>query len=421
MAFRETVVTGIGVVSPIGVGLEAFRASLLSGVSGVGPITQFDPGGLPVRSAAEVRDFDARRFVPNRKSLKVMARDAQLGVAASRLAFQEAGLGAKPVDADRFGVVLGADRICGSLDDSIAPYRTCITDGRFDFRRWATEGFAVTYPLSFLKVLPNMIASHISIVLDARGPNNTIHQAEASSLLALIEGATLIERDLADLVIVGGAASEMTPFDWSRFAVLGRLSRRADQDGRSPRPFDRDRDGEVRGEGAAVFVLERERHAVHRGAKIMARIRGGARIYHRPSSSHGVTAAVGQAVRTALHDAGVAPDAIGYVNAEGRGTIREDIWESLAFAESLPGVPVTAPKSFFGNGGACCGALELAASLALAEEKTVPRTLHCDSPDTQCPVPVVTSGDYPSEKNLFLSLNYTLAGQAVAVVVESTA
>lgn len=421
MPFRETVITGIGIVSPIGVGRDAFRASLLSGTSGVGPITQFDPSGLPIRSAAEVRNFDAKQFVPQRKSLKVMARDAQLGVTASRLARQDAGLDSLPVDPDRFGIVLGADRICGSLEDSEAPYRACIVDGRFDFGRWAVEGMAATFPLSFLKVLPNMIASHVSIVLDARGPNNTIHHGEVSSLLAVIEGTMLIERGLADVVMVGGAASEMTPFDWSRFAVMGRLSARADQDGRAPRPFDRMRDGEVRGEGAAILVLEREKHALERGAKILGRIRGCGRTFDRDERGHGVTAAVARAVRSALQDADVDARSLGHVNADGRGTLQEDVWESRALAEILPDIPLTAPKSFFGNAGAATGAMELAASLVLASEKTVPRTLNHEFPDPECPAEVITSADYRTDKNLFLSLNYTPAGQAAAVIVETTA
>ncbi len=421
MPFRETVVTGIGIVSPIGIGRDAFRASLLSGIGGVGPITQFDPSGLPVRSAAEVRNFDAKQFVPQRKSLKVMARDAQLGVTAARLARQDSGLDALPIDPERFGIVLGADRICGSLEDSEAPYRACIVDGRFDFGRWPVEGMAATFPLSFLKVLPNMIASHVSIVLDARGPNNTMHHGEVSSLLAVIEGTLLIERGLADVVMVGGAASEMTPFDWSRFAVMGRLSCRADQDGQAPRPFDRMRDGEVRGEGAAILVLERETHALKRGAEILGRIRGCGRVFAREQQGHGITAAVGRAVRSALQDADVDPHSLSHVNADGRGARQEDVWESRALAEILPDVPLTAPKSFFGNAGAATGALELAASLVLAAEKIVPRTLNHEFPDPQCPGQVITSAEYRTEKNLFLSLNYTTAGQAAAVIVETTA
>ncbi|GAB4140225.1 MAG: beta-ketoacyl synthase [Thermogutta sp.] len=419
MPFRETVITGIGIVSPIGIGRDAFRKSLLSGTGSTRPITQFDPGGLPVRSAAEVRDFNAKQFVPQRKSLKVMARDAQLGVAASRLAWQDAGLDSASVDPDRFGIVLGADRICGSLEDSEEPYRACMVEGRFDFARWAAEGMAATFPLSFLKVLPNMIASHISIVLDARGPNNTIHHGEVSSLLALIEGTLLIERGLADVVLVGGAASELTPFDCTRFAVLGRISARADQDGRSPRPFDLRRDGEVRGEGAAVFVLERESHAVARGAGILGRIRGCGRVFHRGEQGRGVTAAVTRAIRLALQDADADPRSLGHVNADGRGTPREDVWESRALAETLPQIPVTAPKSFLGNAGAATGALEIAASLVLAGEKTVPRTLNYEFPDPECPVEVVTAADYRTEKNLFLAVNYTSAGQAATVIVET--
>jgi len=208
----EIVITGIGVVSPIGVGREAFAQSLLQQKSGVGPIVSFDASGLPVHSAAEVRDFDSRRFISNRKSVKVMARDSQLGVAASVLAWKDAGLDSAGVDPDRVAIVLGADRICGALEDSQPTYEACMVEGRFHFERWAPAGMPATFPLVFLKVLPNMIASHITIAFDAGGPNNTIHHGDISALLAIIEGASLLERGLADVVLVGGASLGLLGF-----------------------------------------------------------------------------------------------------------------------------------------------------------------------------------------------------------------
>ncbi|MGB9687923.1 beta-ketoacyl-[acyl-carrier-protein] synthase family protein [Thermogutta sp.] len=419
MLSTDIVITGIGIVSPIGTGVEAFTESLLAGRSGVERIRLFDPSGLPVRSAAEIKDFDPRRFVPNRKALKVMARDAQLGVAAAMLAWKSGGLETAGLDPDRVGVVLGADRICGALEDSEPTYRACMVDGHFDFDRWAPMGMPATFPLVFLKVLPNMVASHISIVLDARGPNNTIHQGDLSGLLAVIEGASLLERNLADVVLVGGASSQMNPFDWARFGVIGRLSKLADDGVGSPRPFDRDRDGEVRGEAAVLFVLEREHHARARGARIWAHLRGWGRccVYQRSHVDQRLPA-LEKAIRLALKDAELQPREIGHVNAQGVATRVDDILESRAIEAALGDIPVTAPRSFFGNTGAAAGALELAATIVLGPHQLLPPTLHYEHPDPECPVNVVSQPQKPSS-NLNVAVNWTPVGQAAALVVET--
>ena len=194
------VITGLGIVSPIGIGQEACWESVLAGRSGIRRISLFDPSGLPIQIAGQLPDFDPKPFLYNRKALKVMARDTQLGVAAAKLAWEDARLQAGAVDPERIGVVLGADRICNPVTDSEAAYRNCMVDGRFDFSRWGTAGLEASYPLSFLRVLPNMIACHISIAHDARGPNNTIHQGEVSSLLALEEAVRVLRRGWADVV-----------------------------------------------------------------------------------------------------------------------------------------------------------------------------------------------------------------------------
>jgi len=413
----EIVITGIGVVSPIGVGREAFAQSLLQQKSGVGPIVSFDASGLPVHSAAEVRDFDSRRFIPNRKSVKVMARDSQLGVAASVLAWKDAGLDSAGVDPDRVAIVLGADRICGALEDSQPTYEACMTEGRFHFERWATAGMPATFPLVFLKVLPNMIASHISIAVDARGPNNTIHHGDISALLAIIEGASLLERGLADVVLVGGASSQMNPFDFARFAVLGRFSRAVDNGCPGPRPFDRQRDGEVRGETAAILVLERADHARARGASIWGTILGWGRC-HAPLGNNHSLPSLARAMSLAMQDAGLRQKEIGEVNAHGLATEEDDIRESRAILETLKDVPVTAPKSYFGNTGAANGAVELAVSLVLGRQRLIPPTLHCDEVDPRCPINVVHNGPRSLDSPFVLTVNWTLAGQAAALAVE---
>ena len=219
-----------------------------------GLIQSFDTSGLPISIAAEIRDFDPKRYVANRKQLKVMCRD-KLGVAAARLACRDAGIETGKIDPERFGVVLGADRICTSLDDSEPTYRVCLVDGRFDFGRWGVEGMAASFPLNFLKVLPNMTASHVSIAEDARGQNNTIHQSEASGLLADAEAASVIRRGAADAILAGGASSQLRPFDCIRHCVMGDISRRQDDPPQPCGPLTPIATAGL-GRGAAVFVLE---------------------------------------------------------------------------------------------------------------------------------------------------------------------
>lgn len=416
----EVVITGVGVVSPNGIGKQAFWESLAAGRSGIAPIELVDVSGLPVRMAGEVKGFQAKSFIANRKSLKVMSRDSQLGIAASVLAVQDAGIAAGSLDPNRVGIVLGADRMCSPIEESEQPYLKCLVDGQFQMRLWGTEGMATSYPLAFLRVLPNMIASHLSIVHDARGPCNTIHHAEISSLLAISEAARVIERGSADVMLTGGASSQMNPFDWARFCATGRLSPRQEQATGIVRPFDRDRDGEVIGEGAAVFVLESRAHAEARGATILARVAGYAAAgeTRRPAPNG---AALERAVLVSLQNARITPNELGHINAHGLSTIQEDRIEAAALRARVPGVPVTAPKSYFGNLGAASGAMELAVSVLALGAHQVPATLNYESPDPACPVDVIHGQPLGSAAPRALVVNRTQIGQAAALVLAGPA
>lgn len=418
MSDSEIVITGLGVVSPIGIGRKPFWESLCAGRSGVRRLSLFDPSGLTVQFGGEVKDFDPKPYLYSRKSLKVMARDIQLAVAAAKLAFDDAGLAPGNVDPDRLGVVLGADRICNPVADSEAPYRGCLVDGRFEYGRWGSAGLAASFPLSFLRVLPNMAACHVSIAHDARGPNNSIHQGEVSSLLAVQEAVRVIQRGMADVVMSGGSSSQMDPYDWVRHCTMDGLSRRGDDPAAACRPFDADRDGQVRGEGAAVLVLERQSHALARGATVLARIIGWSSTCE-PRIEGGVPSgsALARAIAGALGRTGLGPGDLGHVCAHGLSKIDEDRVEARAIAAAAPGVPVTAPASFFGNLGAAAGASHLAASvLGLACGK-VPVTLNYQRPDPECPVEVVRGQALESAVPLGLALSWSPSGQAAAVVV----
>lgn len=382
-------------------------------------IQGFDTAELPVCLAAEVRDFDPRRYVAQRKQLKVMCRDAQLGVAAAGLACCDAGIATGKIDPERFGVVLGADRICTALDDSEDTYRASIVDGRFDFSRWGVEGMAASFPLSFLKVLPNMIACHVSIAHDARGPNNTIHHAEVSGLLAVAEAANVIQRNMADVMLAGGASSQLHPFDCMRHWAMGKVSNRQHDPTAAVRPFDADRDGQVWGEGAAVVVLESRRHAEARGATILAAVRAAASACDPPRGSNGAGRGLGlrRAMQIALREANIDASQLGHVNANGLSTQEDDRIEAAALRDVVPDVPVLAAKSYFGNLGAATGVMEMAVSVLALNAGLVPPTLNYLQPDPQCPVRVIHEEALVGANAAALMVNRTDTGQSAAVVL----
>lgn len=415
---RDVVITGTGVVSPIGIGTDAFWDGLASGRSGVGPLTLFDAGGLPVGFGGEIRDFDPKRHVRPRKSLKVMSREIQFGFAAADQALTAAGIAPGTVHPDRFGVLFGADLIYDDIHDLEAVFRSCRHDGRFDFDRWADAAMAEMYPLWLLKQLPNMIASHVAIFHDARGPNNTLVIGEVSALMAVSEAASAISRGLADVMLVGGTGSRLHP---GALVLRGDalLSHRSDDAAAASRPFDRDRDGMVNGEGAAAFVFESADHAARRGATVLARLGGAVgRCEKRRGIGVPLTgAAMAAAIDAALRAAGIGSGDVGHVNANGLSTINEDRVEAEVIRDRVGDVPVTAPKSFFGNAGAGGGALELAASLIGLGRGLIPPTLNYQSPDPACPVGVVQGGPVAAGDGAILKLSTARTGQAAAAVL----
>jgi 3-oxoacyl-[acyl-carrier-protein] synthase II len=414
----EVVITGIGAASPIGIGYAAVERAFDRGESGVRRLGVFDSPEFPVRVGAEVIDFDPKQYVTPRKSLKVMSRGIQLAFAAAQLAAQEANLSTSQVEPERFGVVFGADMIQVEPDELINAFRCCIKDGRFDVTRWDERAISELFPLWMLKYLPNMPACHVAIALDARGPNNTIVLAEASSLLAIAEGARVIERGHADVMMVGGTGSRLHPLSWAFRDNARQHSNCWQKPEQASRPFDASRDGMVYGEGAAALVLESRHHAVARGAKILARVAGFASTFEAckpgaPFAGRAIRSAITQSLRAA----NLSPGEIGHVNAHGLSTVEHDRAEARAIRDVLGDVPVTAPKSFFGNLGAGTGAVELIGTLSAFETGRVPFTLNYQQADPECPINVVK--DRPAEvaRRTALVLNQTSMGQSVAMVI----
>jgi 3-oxoacyl-[acyl-carrier-protein] synthase II len=414
---REVVITGIGAVSPIGIGFDKVQCALLSGQSGVRRLSTFDSDQFPVRVGAEVADFEPKEYITPRKSLKVMSRSIQLAFASAQMALNGANISTEAVDPERFGVVFGADMVHIQPEELINAFRHCIMEGQFHFSRWDDRAMREMYPLWMLRYLPNMPACHVAIARDARGPNTPIVLAEASSLIAIAEGVNVIERGQADVMIVGGTGSRVHPLSWA-FRDNWMHSRRYERPEEISRPFDAQRDGMVYGEGAATLILERRSFAEARGAKILARFGSFANAFEactpgEPFGGHAIRTAIKQSLRTA----DIGPADVGHVNAHGLSTVAHDRAEALAIRDTLGDVPVTAPKSYFGNLGAGTGAVELLASLAAFQTGKVPATLNYQQPDPECPINVIHGQPGEARKGAAVVLNQTSMGQSVALVL----
>jgi len=431
---RRVVITGLGLVTPLGDSHDRFLSALAEGVGAVRPIEAFPVEGLPNNLGAEVRGFDflkhpalaKARFIKElRKSRKYMARDIQLCVAAAQLAVLDAGLDRGGVDPTRIGIDLGAGLISSELDE-LAPAiaQATATTGRFDFQAWGRESIGVIEPIWLLKYLPNMLACHISILMDCQGPSNTITEGDASCNLAIAEAARIIARGKAEVMISGGADSKIHPLSFVRMAMHRNMSGWRGEPSGACRPFDLQRDGSVPGEGAGIVILEEREHALRRGVKIHGELLGsGSGCDAMPMGGidpEGGGTAI--AIAAALREAGLPPTAIGHINAHGSGSRVGDLAEARAFhrvfGENPP--PVIGLKGHMGTLASGCGAVELAASLLGLHRGLVPPTLNCENPDPACSLDVVRGRPRSIENPIFVNTNYTANGQAAALVVRAT-
>lgn len=413
---REVVITGVGLVTPIGIGVPAFWEALERGASGVASLTLFDASALPVPFGAEIKGFDGREYVTPRKSLKVMSREIQKGFAAARLALGEARLDAQAVAPDRIGVVYGADMLYCELQDAMEAFRSTMIGEEFQMRLWGERALSRLYPLWMLMYLPNMAACHLAIAYDARGPNNTISVGEASSLVALIEAVRVLQRGQADVMIAGGTSTRLNVTQML-YRGDSNLSHRLADPVAASRPFDAQRDGMVNGEGAGALVLEIREHAEARGAPILARLLGGAMSFGRANDEQAAAQAYRRVIEGALAEGRLNPSEVGHVNAHGVSTPEDDRAEAKAIRATLRDVPVTAPKSLFGNIGAAGGIVELAASILALQHGRVPFTLNYEYPDPDCPVEVVRDRPLAGRPPTALALSRSGTGQTAGVLL----
>ena len=416
------VITGVGVVSPIGIGKEAFWNNLIQGVSGIGPLRSISSGSLPTKLAAEIHDFDPLKYLYEKKFLKVMSRDIQLGVVAASLAMKDSGLKSGDVDPDRLGVEFGSGHIPFNPTELSDAARDFVADEHDPATRWGEDKMGKIAPLWLLRQLPNMPACHVAIEHDARGPNNTITSAESSALLALQEAMRVIARDQADVMVVGACGSNIHPIDLARISLFEDLSRQEDPS-LACRPFDVNRDGTIVGEGSGVFVVERYEHAIARGAEIYCEVLAvGAGCDGRTDTGRPNGVGLVNAMQSALKRAHLSPADIGHINAHGKSTRREDLVEARAYHQALGDVasriPVTALKSYFGTFDAGSGAVELAGSVMALKHRHVPMTLHHQHPDPQCRLNVVRE-PLRDRNPVAMSVNRTRMGQSVAAVLRA--
>lgn len=430
VAMRRVVITGMGLISPLGNSKEALWESICAGRSGVREMALIPPGTLPLPFAAEAWQFQGKieDFGPLskeqskaiRKGLKVMCRECQMGVAAAQLALHDAGLDGKtnPV---RTGIAFGADHMITLPEDFSSGVLQCVSDGRFDFSRWPTEGMPKMSPLWLLKYLPNMPASHLAIYNDFRGPNNSLTMREAAANVAVGEAYQAILRDGADVMLAGATGTRLHPIKIIHAMQQEQVSTADGNPSAACRPFDLHRTGMVLGEGAAAVVLEEMNSAVARGATIYGEVIASA---CSAVVGRNMVARRDQALINVLHavlrSADVSPDGVGHLHAHGLATHSCDIDESLAIHEVFRrrdrALPVVAAKSYFGNLGAASGMVELAASLLAVRQGHLFPVLNYETPDPDCPVAAVRAHDVPAGQT-FINLSVTPQGQASALLV----
>lgn len=420
---RRVVVTGLGALCGLGIGHEEVWGKLLAGETGIAPITYMDAGDFPCRLAGRIPDFVAKDYVPQRKSLKVMARDIQIAVAAAELAARDAGLDEGGIDPERIGCSMGAGLITADIEELGPPVaESRESDGVFHMSRWGGAVMSNLYPLWLLKYLPNMLACHISIFRDARGPNNTITTGDAASAQAIGEAFQVIQRGSADVSLAGGGDSRLMPLSILRFEMLGQLTHRNDAPERAVLPFDAERDGFVPAEGAAVLILEEAEHARSRGARIYAEIAGYACAAQaaRPTTLGPSTRGIALAMRKALTDAQVTPPEVGFVCAHATGSKVGDVAEAQAIREVFGDVdvPVTAPKSMIGQTCAASGGLDAVMCVLAAESDRVPPTPGFRTSDPECPVNVVAGSALETEVQYVMANEISTGGQCASMIVK---
>jgi 3-oxoacyl-[acyl-carrier-protein] synthase II len=407
---NRVVITGMGIVSPIGTGKDAFWAALSSGKSGVKPIEHFDITDFPTKIAATVPDFDASLYM-DRKEAKRMDRFTQFAVAGAKMALQDSGVDLDSIDLERAGV---------SFSTGIGGMETIETQ----FRVVKEKGIGKMSPFYIPMMIANIAAGHISMAFGLKGPNLTYVAACAASSHAIGEGFKILQRGDADLLVAGGSEAAITPSSLGGFCAMRAVSTRNDEPEKASRPFDLERDGFVMGEGAGVIVMETLEHAQKRGAKIYAEIVGfgnTADAYHITSPPPGGDGAY-RAMRMALKDAGMEPEDIDYINAHGTSTDLNDKFETIAikrvFGELAYQIPISSTKSMTGHLLGAAGAVEVIVCLLAMQNELLPPTINYEHPDPECDLDYVPNQARPKKIRTALSNSFGFGGQNGVLIIK---
>jgi 3-oxoacyl-[acyl-carrier-protein] synthase II len=405
---RRVVVTGVGMVTPLGLDTETSWEGLIAGKSGIGPITQFDDKEIPTQIAGEVKGFDAAKYI-EAKEIKKMDRFIHLAIAASQMAMDDAKLVITPENADRIGVIAGAG--IGGLPAIERSYRAYMEKG---YRR-ITPFFI---PMSII----NEVAGHISMRFGVKGPNISVVTACATGTHSIGDAFKWIQRGDVDAMIAGGTEATICPLAVGGFNAMKALSTRNNEPERASRPFDTQRDGFVMGEGSGLVILEDLEFARKRGARVLAEVIGyGASgdAYHITSPAPNGEGAA-RCMNWAIKDAGISPAEVGYINAHGTSTKYGDELETMAiktvFGDHARKVPVSSTKSMTGHLLGAAGGVEAVISILALERGILPPTINLENPDPECDLDYIPNTARKKQVDIAISNSFGFGGTNATLV-----
>lgn len=406
---RRVVVTGIGVVTPLGLTLEEYWSNLTNGASGIDIIKGFDVSKHPVKIAGEVKGFDPLKFLDN-KEVKALNRFAQFALVAAVSAYKDSKLNFETEDRETIGAIVGSG--IGGLSDMEECHNTL-----------NTKGADRLIPFFIPRLMSNSASGNIAIKFGIKGPNFAVSSACASANHAMGIAKRLIETGESDICFAGGAEAAVTPLGMAGFISLRALSRRNDQPQKASRPFDKNRDGFVMGEGSAIFVFEELEHAKARGARIYAEVKG----FGQSDDAYHVTApdedgsGGALAMRRALKDAVLDPHDIQYINAHGTSTLLNDRTETRAiktvFGDYAKRIPISSTKSMIGHLLGAAGAAELVAAIMTLNTGTIHPTKNLETPDPDCDLDYVPNTARKAVVNAAMSNALGFGGHNTAIIV----
>jgi 3-oxoacyl-[acyl-carrier-protein] synthase II len=419
---RRVVVTGIGCVTPIGNTVSETWKSLQEGKSGIGPISHFDASRFPTTFAAEVKGYNFDQYVEQPERFQFSGRNIRFAIGAAKQAVDNSGVLDSSMDPSRFGVYLGAGE--GQQDFQLVMNLIANSqkDGEVDLEAFTRTGLQRLHAQTELEQEPNMPAGHLASLFDAQGPNLNCLTACAASSQAIGEATEIIRRGDADVMLSGGAHSMIHPFGVTGFNLLTALSTHNQDPQRASRPFDKDRDGFVLGEGAGMVILEDLEHARKRGAQIYGEVAGygSTADAYRVTDVHPEGRGAVACMQMALRDAGIGQGDVDYINAHGTSTEVNDRVETLAikqtFGEQAAKIPVSSIKSMLGHLIAAAGSVEAITCLLAIRDGVLPPTMNYTTPDPNCDLDYVPNGARKQRVRRALSNSFGFGGQNVALV-----